>query len=142
MNQTENIYIFLENSPDNETYVYATLNKNPCIDILKKYEFKSGKSLVKFLNKYKEDIINIIPDHEEDILEQLERQKFLDYLLNKWYVLDTPTSNSNNIQNYIKPDELLDIAIKYNASIEKNVSKYILKEIDDFTYDIHTQKIN
>lgn len=126
------IYVYLEIPYDDEIGIFATTSKNPCIDILKKYKYRSEKSLINFLNKYKDDIINSIPSSENEFLDKLEEQKYLDYLNNKWY---SPYIITNNVT----PEEILDMVIKYDVDMEKNISKYILKNEPDFTYMIHTQ---
>lgn len=137
------VYVLLE-IPNYELNinVYTTINSEPAADILKRYAFRSSKSLVNFLNRYRDEILNSIPASEEDVLNALEIQNFLGYLNVKWYKADEQEENfqKQKIQ-VLAPEEILDLALKYKGITQKEIMNYILETKDDISYEIHKSQI-
>lgn len=131
-----NVYVFLEIPYDNsQINIYTTKSQDYEVDILKNFKFNSNKSLILFLEKYKNDILEGIPHTEEKILDSLETQKYLSYINVKWY------NQANDI--LLTPDEILDIALKYKCISKKLIVKYIIDSEDiDYTYDLQLSKVN
>lgn len=137
------VYVFLEIPTfDLNTTVFTTVDSNPAADILKKFQFRSSKTLIEFLTKNQDAILTSIPYSEEEILTALEVQNFLGYLNVKWYKADEQEESfqKNNIQ-VITPEEILDLAIKYKGITSKDVMNYILETRDDISYEIHKSTI-
>lgn len=130
------LLILTEISPQKTVASYVTRNPAHYIDTLKNFTFNSSKSLVKFLEKYKSDIINKIPDDEATLLEKLESQEFLDHLNAKWY--DTKFIELPDI---ISAEDILDIAVKYQAVNQKQMLNYLLEKNDGYVYDITFKEI-
>jgi len=125
--------VYLE-IPDDGTFdikVHVSHDKNPLVDLLKKVEFRSKKTLLIFLERNKGEIIRSIPDSEEEILNTLEKQGFLDYLNIKWYREYTLDYSP------IQPKEILDLAIKYNAVSLREVEIYLLEDDNNYFYQLH-----
>lgn len=113
------------NDPEQNTQLYDLSNaKNPFLAILQHFPFKGDKSLRKFLEGLKEEIFQAIDD--EDILDKLERQKFLNYLDLPWFEAheDEPLS----------PEDILELGLKYNAFDDEAARNYLLEKRDDTYY--------
>jgi hypothetical protein len=113
----QEIYILSELDLENNMIEsFATSSKKPALSIIKNFKFASGKSLKKFLQKYESDIYNCIPPGEMEVLDKLEAQKFLES------------------DEYISPDDVLDVWFRYGVGIEEKIMKYILKEVTNEMY--------
>jgi len=129
------VYILLEiPTYEAEIKVFTTANSHPVIDFIKKIEFRSDKSLNKFLEINKEDILKNIPAEETEVLEILEVQGYLDYLKEKWY-------HHSAEQKILSPEEILGLGLKHKIIIEKDILDYLLKSEKDYVYEIHKDKI-
>lgn len=126
------IYTFMEISQD--INLFLTDVDDPAVFILKNYKFNSSKSLVDFLNKNKDVIIANIPETENEILESLEIQGFLEYINLKWY-------KTTELDKIITPEEILDISIKFRCITSKNIMNYILEDKNEYNYEIRKNEL-
>lgn len=123
------VYTLLEESKNHGDYwSFSTVAEKPLIKILTEYQFHSKKSLIDFLKKNQEIILKEFPI-DDDNLELLENQKFLDHLDQKWY-------SSEIINPHVSPQQILDLSIKYKIITEKDILGYLIEETDDYEYKL------
>jgi hypothetical protein len=109
------------------------LTENWYVDLLKRFKFQSSKSLISFLDKYETEVIDKIPYTKTKLLEQLEKQNYIAPFKDEDF---TPDDNS-----ILSPQDILDIAVKYEAITEKNIQDYLFKNTKEYTYHAEIKDI-
>lgn len=124
-----NILTFMELNieTDNLTLYHIVNFQKSLIRILTDFQFKSDKSLVKFLKEYQNLILEKL-DPNNPNLEKLENQKFLDYLEVKWY--------ESLIPELITPEQILNLAIETGSIKYEDIEEYLLEDSGIFVYKL------
>jgi hypothetical protein len=129
------IFILVETTESGQMHILAAKSLS---NLIKSFSFNSSKSLVSFLEKYKEEIINKLGDSEH--CETLEYQNFLGYLNVKWY--EQAAQDKKMVgREYLSPQQILDLAVECKAVDEKQIHNYLLKSSDECQYTLQIQDL-
>lgn len=119
------VIVFLEHS-GYDTNILVTQSKMPMATILKKFGFRSSRSLRGFLEEYGSVILEKIPSSDE-ILEQIERSGLPEAISGV---------RSDTTPAWELLEDILDAGIKYQAITENDICDYITAEDADYIYEI------